>query len=44
MKKKTKHSSKNIEEQLKEFLYSSENTISIEEAIKKVDKKWPNSR
>ncbi len=30
-----------IKEQLKEFLLSSENTISIEDAKKELNKKWP---
>ncbi len=30
-----------VKEQLKEFLLSSENTISIETARKELDKKWP---
>jgi hypothetical protein len=30
-----------IKEQLREFLLSSEDTISIEEARKELDKKWP---
>ncbi|MEK6951399.1 MAG: hypothetical protein AABX29_00120 [Nanoarchaeota archaeon] len=30
-----------VKEQLKEFLLSSKDTISIEEAIKEVNKKWP---
>jgi len=30
-----------VKDQLKRFLFSSENTISIEEAIKEADKKWP---
>ena len=30
-----------VKEQLREFLMSSENCISIEEAIKEADEKWP---
>ncbi len=30
-----------VKEQLKEFLLSSEDTISIEEARKELNKKWP---
>lgn len=30
-----------VREQLKEFLMSSENTITLEEARKELDKKWP---
>ena len=30
-----------IKEQLREFLMSSENCISIDDAIKEADKKWP---
>lgn len=30
-----------VKEQLREFLMSSDRCISIEEAIKEVDKKWP---
>ncbi|MEK6925838.1 MAG: hypothetical protein AABW50_01025 [Nanoarchaeota archaeon] len=30
-----------VKEQLRQFLFSSENTISIEEARKELDKKWP---
>lgn len=33
-----------VKEQLREFLMSSENTISLEEARKKLDKKWPMSK
>jgi hypothetical protein len=33
-----------VKEQLKEFLLSSENTISIEDARKELNKKWPKSR
>ncbi|MFA6022834.1 MAG: hypothetical protein WC781_01980 [Candidatus Pacearchaeota archaeon] len=33
-----------VKEQLKEFLLSSENTISIEDAIKELNKKWPRSK
>jgi len=33
-----------VKEQLREFLLSSENTISIEEARKELDKKWPRSK
>ena len=33
-----------VKEQLKEFLLSSENTISIKEARKELDKKWPRSK
>ncbi len=33
-----------VKEQLKEFLLSSKNTISIEEARKELNKKWPKSR
>jgi len=33
-----------VKEQLKEFLLSSEGTISIEEARKDLDKKWPRSK
>ncbi len=33
-----------VKEQLKEFLLSSEGTISIEEAKKELNKKWPRSR
>ena len=33
-----------VKEQLKEFLMSSENTISIEEARKELSKKWPKSK
>jgi len=30
-----------VKEQLREFLMSSENTITIEEARKRINKKWP---
>ncbi|MBM3233588.1 hypothetical protein FJZ19_00670 [Candidatus Pacearchaeota archaeon] len=33
-----------VKEQLRQFLLSSENTISIEEARKELDKKWPKSK
>lgn len=33
-----------VKEQLKEFLLSSEGTISIEEARKELNKKWPKSK
>ncbi len=33
-----------IKEQLREFLLSSDGTISIEEARKELNKKWPRSR
>lgn len=33
-----------VKEQLKAFLLSSEGTISIEEARKELDKKWPRSK
>ena len=33
-----------VKEQLREFLMSSENTITIEEARKDLDKKWPRSK
>ena len=33
-----------VKEQLREFLLSSEGTISIEEARKELDKKWPKSK
>ena len=33
-----------IKEQLREFLLSSEGTISIEEARKELNKKWPRSK
>lgn len=33
-----------VKEQLKEFLLSSESTLSIEEARKELNKKWPKSR
>lgn len=33
-----------VKEQLREFLMSSENTISLEEARKELEKKWPRSR
>jgi len=33
-----------VKTQLREFLMSSENTISIEEARKEVEKEWPKSR
>jgi transcriptional regulator len=33
-----------VKEQLKEFLLSSENTISIGEARKELDKEWPRSK
>jgi hypothetical protein len=33
-----------VKEQLKDFLLSSENTISIEEARKELNKKWPKSK
>ncbi len=33
-----------VKEQLKELLLSSEDTISIEEARKELDKKWPRSK
>ena len=33
-----------VKEQLREFLLSSENTISIKEARKELDKKWPRSK
>ena len=33
-----------VKEQLRAFLLSSENTISIEEARKELNKKWPRSK
>ena len=33
-----------VKEQLREFLLSSENTISIQEARKELNKKWPKSK
>ena len=33
-----------VKEQLREFLMSSGDTISIEEARKELDKKWPRSK
>jgi hypothetical protein len=33
-----------VQNQLKEFLMSSENCISIEDARKEVEKKWPRSK
>ncbi|MFH1209969.1 MAG: hypothetical protein V1663_04235 [archaeon] len=33
-----------VKEQLRDFLMSSEGTISIEEARKELDKKWPRSK
>ena len=33
-----------VKNQLKEFMMSSENCISIEDARKEVDKKWPRSK
>ena len=33
-----------VKEQLREFLLSSEGTISIEEARKELNKKWPKSK
>ena len=33
-----------VKEQLREFLLSSEDTISIEEARKELNKKWPKSK
>jgi len=33
-----------VKEQLREFLLSSENTISIEDARKEVEKEWPRSK
>jgi len=33
-----------VKTQLREFLMSSKNTISIEEARKEVEKKWPKSK
>lgn len=33
-----------VKEQLREFLLSSEGTISIEDARKELDKKWPRSK
>ena len=33
-----------VKEQLREFLMSSENTISIAEARKELEKKWPRSK
>ncbi len=33
-----------VKEQLREFLLSSENTVSIEEARKEVEKQWPRSK
>ncbi|MFH1365222.1 MAG: hypothetical protein ABIH28_01410 [archaeon] len=33
-----------VKEQLREFLLSSEDTISIKEARKELNKKWPKSR
>ena len=33
-----------VKEQLKEFLLSSKDTISIEEARKELNKKWPKSK
>jgi hypothetical protein len=33
-----------VKEQLREFLLSSENTISLTEARNRLDKKWPRSK
>jgi predicted CopG family antitoxin len=33
-----------VKEQLREFLMSSDNTVSIEEARKELEKKWPRSK
>lgn len=33
-----------VKEQLRQFLLSSENTISLKEARKELDKKWPRSK
>ena len=33
-----------VKEQLREFLMSSENTITIEDAKRKLEKKWPKSK
>ena len=33
-----------VKTQLREFLMSSENTVSLEEARKEVEKKWPRSK
>ena len=33
-----------VKEQLREFLLSSDNTISLEEARKELNKEWPRSR
>lgn len=33
-----------VKEQLKDFLFSSEKTISLEEARKELNKKWPKSK
>ena len=33
-----------VKEQLREFLLSSEGTISLDEARKKLDEKWPRSK
>ena len=33
-----------VKEQLREFLMSSENSIEIDEAIKRAEQKWPESK
>jgi hypothetical protein len=33
-----------VKEQLRQFLYSSEDSISIDEARKELEKKWPRSK
>lgn len=33
-----------VKEHLREFLMSSDNTVTIEEALKEVKKKWPRSK
>lgn len=33
-----------VKDQLREFLMSSKNTISLDEARKELDKKWPRSK
>jgi hypothetical protein len=33
-----------VKEQLREFLMSSKNTISLDEARRKLEKKWPRSK
>ena len=33
-----------VKQQLKEFLYSSKNSVPIDEAIKEIEKKWPRSK